>query len=79
MPRNIIQNLLIVVWLIITLRTIIAIIQFNRKDQKENLRNRKYTHEEIEEDQETSRGWPTSQRSIHDINRHPHGGYLERE
>ena len=48
MPRNIIQNLSLVTWLIITLRIIIAIFRINRIN-KNNLRNQKYQLEEIVE------------------------------
>ena len=53
MPRNIIQNLLIIVGLIIIFRIIIAIVQFNRRDQRKIQQNRKYTLEEIVENHET--------------------------
>ena len=52
MPRNNIQTLSLVTWLIIALRIIIAIVRFNRI-KKDNLRNQKYQLEEIVEDQET--------------------------
>ena len=52
MPRNIIQNLSLVTWLIITLRIIITIFRVNRI-RNDNLRNQKYQLEEIVEDQET--------------------------
>ena len=52
MPRNIIQNLSLVTWLIITLRIIVAIFQFNRI-KNNNLRNQKYQIEEISEDPDT--------------------------
>ena len=48
MPRNIIQNLSLVTWLIITLRIIIAIFRINGIN-KNNLRNQKYQLEEIVE------------------------------
>ena len=48
MPRNIIQNLSLVTWLIITLRIIIAIFRINRIN-KNNLQNQKYRLEEIVE------------------------------
>ena len=38
--------------MIITLRIIIAIVQINRRNQKNNLRNQKYTLKEIVEDQD---------------------------
>ena len=52
MPRNIIQNLSRVTWLIITLRIIITIFRINR-NRNDNLRKQKYQLEEIVEDQET--------------------------
>ena len=52
MPRNIIQNLSLFTWLIITLRIIITILRINRIGN-DNLRNQKYKLEEIVEDQET--------------------------
>ena len=48
MPRNIIQNLSLVTWIIITLRIIVAIFRFN-KINGNNLRNQKYQLEEIVE------------------------------
>ena len=48
MPRNIIQNLSLVTWIIITLRIIVAIFRFNRINGN-NLRNQKYQLEEIVE------------------------------
>ena len=48
MPRNIIQNLSLVTWLIITLRIIIAIFRIKRINEN-NLRNQKYQLEEIVE------------------------------
>ena len=52
MPRNIIQNLSLVICLIITLRIIIVVFRFNRI-KNSNLRNQKYQIEEIAEDPET--------------------------
>ena len=51
-PKNIIQNLSLVTWLLITLRIIITIFRINRI-RNDNLRNQKYQLEEIVEDQET--------------------------
>ena len=48
MPRNIIQNLSLVTWLIITLRIIIAIFRIKRINEN-NLQNQKYQLEEIVE------------------------------
>ena len=51
MPINIIQNLSLVTWLIITLRIIIAIFRINRIN-KDSSRNQKYQLEGIAEDPE---------------------------